>query len=90
MILNQKNFSLTIKLFIFLLLALQLNNDWSFISFKIFDVRCGNLLDRFSMLEFKIDTKRFQMLAVQLYEKIGKRPSQNTISNHLGKVECKC
>ena len=90
MILIQKNFSIAIKLFNFLLDSLQLNNDWSFTSFKIFDVRCGNLFDRFSMLEFKIDTESFQMLVVSFVEKIGKRPSQYTIGNNLGKVECKC
>jgi hypothetical protein len=52
-------------------------------------VRCGNLFDRFSMLEFKIDTESFQMLVVSFVEKIGKRPSQYTIVNYLGKVKCK-
>ena len=75
MILNEKNFSLPIKFLIFLLLSLQLNTDWSFNSLKIFDNRWGNLLDRFSMLEFKIDTEHFQMFVVLFYEKIGKRPS---------------
>jgi len=42
------------------------------------------------MLEFKIDTENFQILVVLFYEKIGKRPSQYTIGNNLGKVECKC
>ena len=42
------------------------------------------------MLEFKIDTKRFQLLTTLIYEKIGKRPCQNTISKHLGKVDGKC
>ena len=42
------------------------------------------------MLEFKIDTESFQILVVLFYEKIRKRPSQNTIGNYLGKVECKC